>query len=471
MNFSRLCALATDRDAERFTRDRTVALTGYRLIAVGNGRRTPIGSERVRPVRPGALAVRPVPRPVRWSFVLFVFAFPFETLSLGFMRGALSLPKLCGFLFFATYLLHYGPLARKSFPAFGQAMFWFSAYAAIFLLHGWLVDEPWLSSFLVRGFTIVQLLILFWTGADLLRDAAVNRGALRSYLAASLFLAVGVIFHLPGFEAELDAGRVTGLGDNPNEVAQHMAVALIILIGLYVDKRRKRLRTSTYLIGAALPLAMLLVLTGSRGGVLAFVGGCLLYLMPRWRSQRTATTIMAAAIGIIAVLYMSASNEYVSARWQQAYYEGSLSGREEILPAAVGMIAEEPLFGWHPVNWFYELGRRTGHPEGKDAHNLVLALLLEVGILGAIPFFVGYGLCFRAAWKARGGPLGMMPAALLSTVLAAGMSGTTLTWKTQWWVLSLALAMASLARRQSFSCRAAGLMPRARFLHRVSRAC
>ena len=74
----------------------------------------------------------------------------------------------------------------------------------------------------------------------------------------------------------------------------------------------------------------------------------------------------------------------------------------------------------------------------------LLAVLLEVGIIGAIPYLVGLWLCAQSAWRARVGGLGLLPLALLSTVLACGMSGNILRWKTQWLVSALALASALL---------------------------
>ena len=47
-------------------------------------------------------------------------------------------------------------------------------------------------------------------------------------------------------------------------------------------------------------------------------------------------------------------------RWRQTYYEGDTTGRDVIYAAAVEMISERPLFGWNPVEAFYELAKRVG---------------------------------------------------------------------------------------------------------------
>jgi O-antigen ligase len=119
------------------------------------------------------------------------------------------------------------------------------------------------------------------------------------------------------------------------------------------------------------------------------------------------------------------------------------------MPAALTMIAERPIVGWGPVEFQHELARRLGIRWGqKDAHNLYTHLLLEVGIVGAVPFLIGLFLCVRAAWQGRSGNLGLMPLACLMTILAANMFLTHLARKPLWLVLALALAAEPLASRR-----------------------
>ena len=121
------------------------------------------------------------------------------------------------------------------------------------------------------------------------------------------------------------------------------------------------------------------------------------------------------------------------------------------------MISEQPILGWQPINWYYELGRRVGGnwtSIGRDAHNLFLSVLLQVGVIGAIPFLIGLWLCGQSAWMARTRSLGLLPLALVITVLAVGMSATTLGLKLHWFILSLALAAGS-GRRAALPARVA----------------
>jgi O-antigen ligase len=97
--------------------------------------------------------------------------------------------------------------------------------------------------------------------------------------------------------------------------------------------------------------------------------------------------------GIAAFLYMIATNPTVMARWQLAQ-KGDLSTRQLAIPPALGMISERPMFGWGPMEFMSELGSRVirrGFRNTADTHNLLFNMLLEVGVVGTMPFFVDSG--------------------------------------------------------------------------------
>jgi O-antigen ligase len=400
-------------------------------------------------VRYVTVRVNGIPKAVRWLFLLFVFSFPFEATDLGFMTGSLSISKLGGLFFFIFYFFYYGPFSKKrTLPHFSEPMSWFLGYLIIFVLNVFFVDEQFLGGFFSRCFTLTQLMVFFWVASDLLKDKKMAMAVLLTYSIASVLLALASIFQVPGFYEVVAEGRVTAIGDNPNALAEHMSVAGVTLVGLCLHMPYRFFLRRIFLLLLALPLMTVMVQTGSRTGVLAFIIGCLIYLLPHWRSRRLMISIILATLVIGATVYMVANDPDLMRRWNATYYEGSTSGRDVIYEAAFNMISEKPILGWHPIMWFYELGYRVGLWTGRDAHNLVLALLLEVGVVGTIPFLVGLWLCGRSAWRARVGHLGLLPLALLFTVLAAGTSGTTLVWKPQWLVLALSLATASTMTRE-----------------------
>ncbi len=400
-----------------------------------------------------AIRVRGIPAAVRWSFLLFVFSFPFEAINMGAMTGSVTIVRLGGFLFFAFYLLYYGPfLGTRLFAPISIPMYWFMGYLFVYLLNLPFVDERFMGdfSFWVHWFTLIQFLVLFWIASDLLTEQKMARNVLLTYSVASGIVALGVLLQVPGFYEEMAQGRVTALADNPGAVAERMAFAAVITVGLYLYRSHKHFLSNFLLLVLTLAFLLVMVKTGGRGPTIAFMIGGWVYLLPYGRSKRAWTGIILALLAIIGVVYISASNPEVLERWRLSS-EGDLAGRQFLWPEAFNMILERPIFGWHPGIWDYELGRRIGLLTGKDAHNLFLSILLEVGVIGASPFFVGLWLCGRSAWRARRGNLGVLPLALMVTALVCAMDTTSIISsgsKVQWLFLALTAATVASAPRK-----------------------
>ena len=143
------------------------------------------------------------PAIVRWSFLLFVFSFPFEPVDVG-LSGLLSLSRATGLLFFASYVYHHSPLFYRQFffaPA-PRAMWWFLGYVAVYAFNGLVIPDRSVSEFLVRLFTLVQLVVFFWFASSLLQTEELAKHVLLAYSLASVILAIGVLFALPGFSVQ-----------------------------------------------------------------------------------------------------------------------------------------------------------------------------------------------------------------------------------------------------------------------------
>jgi O-antigen ligase len=348
---------------------------------------------------------------------------PFEAIQFE-ARGASSLPRLAGLLFSSACLLYPKVYFRRPLPA----LWWFAGYALVLGLSDLFIPEMF-----------IQLLIMGWLGSTLVQEEKLLRHTVLTFSIATLLLATGMLTGLPGF-SQMKGGRLSAVGVNPNGLAGVLALGAQALIGLGIEQTpRKRWMRVTFMTMSFFPLAAL-VYTGSRSAVLGSVAGIAVYALPYYKSKRKMMAILAAAIAVIGVVYIVVNNQITSSRFEMTYETGNMAGREKIFPNAIEMIFEKPFLGWGPVEAFYELGRREGSGISRDAHNLFLHLLLEVGLLGAAPFLIGLGLCVRAAWTARGCSLGLLPLAWLVSMLVFSMSGTTHTSKLMWLVLIVSLA-------------------------------
>jgi len=395
-----------------------------------------------------------IPASIHWTLLFFIFSIPFEAVDLGF--GDLVSPaRVAALPFFVACLFK----PRLCFRRPSAPVWWFFAYLG-FVAFGILyvipsdLRRPALSPFL----TIVQLVIFFWIAANLFRDRKLAGQALRTYALGVVVLAVGTLANIPGFAASMEthesvaAARVTALGYASNDLAAIAALGAVILLGDFLGSSLKRGRRILFGI-AALPLIVVVIRTGSRAGVLALFAGLAVFLLPATGTRRQGLAVLLAAVVLLGVGYTAVTNPLLEDRFNAAYYYGDTAGHERIFNASVGMIAEKPVTGWGPTAGLLELGERLQYRATKrggyslrDTHNLLLYLMLEVGIIGTIPFLVGLFLVVRAAWRGRKGPLGLMPLALIAVLLTVNLAHTFYGRKPMWLVMAVAVASAAGAR-------------------------
>jgi O-antigen ligase len=398
-----------------------------------------------------------VPAIVRWSFIVFAATMPLEAADIPIASSTFSVARLSGLAFFASYLFFYNPLSgKRPFPPVPAALSWFLLYLLVFTAHGFFLDPMDYRQFVSVLLTLVQLMMLFWIASSLLRVELLARRALIAFAAGAVVCAAGTLAGLPGFATVIETGsgnRITAMSFNPNYLAYTMALAAIILIATALETRARYGWLKALWVAPVLPLLAMMVRSGSRTGVAAFAIGFFLCALPSRQSRRRLIVVFLAGAVVASLLFLVLRNPIIVKRFEQSY-EGNLAGRQLIIPASLDMFLQKPVLGWQPVAYWEELGRRVGKIWGvKDAHNLIFHLLLEVGLLGAVPVFVGLWLCVMGAWKARAGNYGTLPFALLAMTLSANLTHTYLARKPQWLVLAFAVAAAATAVQRSAAAR------------------
>jgi len=371
------------------------------------------------------VAVNPV---VRAAFYGFVFSIPFD---LPYLKLSLEVTTVTGALFLLCTLIQ----PSVSFRRIPGAVMWFVVYLWMFGLSTLINRNPLNSLVLVLFLFMVQLVLILWTSSNLLRDPRVMRGVIITLALAVALRAVLQELGIGATTKELWTGgeRVSAFGQNPNLASIIMSVGIVMLLHL-------RPRLLTWPLAAFGAYAVMQ--TGSRGGLLCFVAGLLVWAL---MSGRTAgAKVRGLALGLIAVALLGVGvmrSEMLRNRLLAAE-EGRLAGRERIYPAVLSMISEKPVFGWGPVENQVEIAQRIGElrKDKRDAHNLVLDLMSSTGLAGTIPFLLGMGMCVLSAFRARRGPYGSLPLAICAVTFVGCMSGTWIAAKIVWLVFAIALA-------------------------------
>jgi O-antigen ligase len=393
---------------------------------------------------------KPIPKVIEWTFLLFVVTIPLEGLDLPFFTSqGITLPKLFGFLFFCSYMAKSGLPLKLSLPPIPSALWWFLGYLIIFAASGLMAGDTavvGIRQYVIRILTVAQQVVLLWFAADFLRDGKFARKSLITFVTVCAFVAVGALLGLPGFGSDSYQDRVSAFDASPNDIGPLMAYAAIVSCGFYLIKTGWSGKRKLLLIVVTIPILGLMVASGSRAAMAAFFMGMTFFFVPHRRSRRMMLAFGFGAAVIAAVLFFILHDPTTAERWTGTITQGETAGRWPIYAAAWQMFEEKPLLGWGGLAALDELGFRLGLQHARDAHNFVLYLLIQVGLVGTIPFLVALWFCLKAAWKARVYQFGLVPLSVIIAVLTYGMAHTGIRAKVFWLILGFVLAASAAGR-------------------------
>ncbi|HXF83160.1 MAG TPA: O-antigen ligase family protein [bacterium] len=368
-----------------------------------------------------------------------VASFPFEMPALE-LRW--QVPQVTSSLFLVSTLLQPGVCYRRlpgPLWAFGGFLY---AFLLAVALHD-PIDPMETAQYFVL---VTQALVLFWAASNLLRDGRVARGVLWAMAAGALVWGLLPMLGVGRTAETVWTGgeRITAFGQNANRASVLVSTGILALFGVTRpgpgQPNRWRLLVWPFLA----VMALAVIETGSRGGLLSLMAGLLVFVVfPRARTLAGfVRAILTGAVAIVALGWSASRTEVMRHRLEATAETHTMSGREDLFPALWDMFLERPVTGWGPVNNQYEVAIRAPFADKvkRDAHNLGLELLTATGLVGAVPCLVGLGLCAAAAWRGRRGPYGAVPLALLATFMMANMSGNHLALKPFWLGLALAVA-------------------------------
>lgn len=376
--------------------------------------------------------------------------------------------KALGGILFVTWLmsLRY-PAARKRYrslleeqPVLVAAVVAFMGWAVTSLL--WSLDNALALDALLRWGLSFLLMAIVFTAARDRRSAVLICGAFA--VSAALSTVIGAA---AGRSVD---GRLTGTLADPNEFAAFLVPALLIA-GALAATAANALRRLAF-AGVALICGVGILLTGSRGGIIAALAALAAWLVfgGRWRFRVLAA---AAVIGVVAIAYLNAyADPATRDRVMQVTAQDELAsdggtGRTDIWRVGLRAFDDNPVRGAGVGNYTEATPRYLDQPglvrrsdfffeTPKVAHNMYLQALVEVGIVGTSLFGLALLLVMRSAVRAarafrRRGDDQME---LLSRSLLAGLVGTLAAdffisgqYQRALWILAgLALAFWSLAR-------------------------
>jgi O-antigen ligase len=376
-----------------------------------------------------------IPGLLKWMFVLVLFVIPFESVQTSFTSGSFTVTKWAGWMFLIVAAL----FPRISFRRSSYVIWLFVLYLFIYLFFGLFQNPIFVPYMFERSFTILQMIIFMWIAQNLLRDRPTSHLVLFSLGASATLISLLQIAGITSVAYDGMQSRMTALGEDPNSFAAVLALGFLSLLGLafFSPVKLKALRI------AAVPMLGLIMVviirTGSRGGMLGVLCGMLILMLDTQSSRSVITNIAIVSIAIFALYTAVSSDSSAWSRLRLSVEKGSLADREKIMPMAWKMIQERPVSGWGPYANYAELGRRLNRPT-RDTHNLFLLILTEVGLIGAIPYFLAIAGTAQKAWTARAKLHNILPLMLLACLFVVNMALSWHNRKLHWFVLAYCIA-------------------------------
>jgi O-antigen ligase len=386
-------------------------------------------------------------RAVRAAYYAFMMWIPVETIlvlktAADGDGGGVTVSRLLGFLLFGLALIEW----RRCFRIIPIAFWLIAWYLAVYALSQLRIPSSLDAMFRANQLTLIQMAALFLISANLFADARFRGTVLRMYGWWVSLVAIGMILGV--FGGEFGEGRDSILGQDPNVAAAFFALGAVCIAGdsWIFSSKRWMPRLVMSLLAIAAILAAILE-TGSRGGLLVFSAGIVGLAICGGKATRKRRALIAGAvIGMLGLLILREfrNGTNTASRLAATWSQGDTAGRTAIYDEAWSMFLRKPLLGYGGENNFSTLGIRLREADGgyyfRDTHNLLLAVLTEVGVVGAAPFVVAILYALWISWRHGRRTDDSLPFALMCAQILTNTSLTGYHQKLFWIVLAAAVA-------------------------------
>lgn len=310
-----------------------------------------------------------------WFALLFIFVLPWENILM-FENGE-TISKLLGIAVAAFWVFTVFVLGRARAPL--------PFHLAVLVFALWNLFSTWWSVDPERSFeratTYIQIAILVYILWDIFSGSTGLIAILQAYILGACVTAGSTLYSYINASAYY-YNRYAASGFNPNDASLILALGLPIAWCLTICPDRKSINLLFRFIALVyIPAAIYAIfLTGSRGS-LAAAAATTIFVVITFFELRPRTRIILFTVSTIASYFMLIMVPTTSiARLETKGL--SLNGREEVWEQVVEVIADYPILGVGSA------AVKTVIEREQAAHNFVLAITSELGIVGISLFSI-----------------------------------------------------------------------------------
>lgn len=190
--------------------------------------------------------------------------------------------------------------------------------------------------------------------------------------------------------AEYVNGRFRLMGiikEDPNYLCAYFAFGVIYSVGILTDK--VKIRRKIPAIAELILYFYLILISGSRGGLIAIVAGAAVYLLT-YGDKKTKHIVRKLVLVVIIAFAIISMIDYLPESLRLRFTIGDVvedggSGRTQLWGQAIDLFLNANLlrqifgFGTASIRWCFAY---YGYPDGNVVHNIFLETLAELGIIG-----------------------------------------------------------------------------------------
>lgn len=299
----------------------------------------------------------------------------------------------------------------------------------------WTLDQEYTKE---RIWTYTQLLVMICLIFQWVDTEQRLRSLLKAYVLGTSVAAIATVLNF--LDAAEKTQRFALQGFNPNNLAVILALGIPLGWYLFLTEDR-RLRGWPYGLYALLaPVAV--ILTASRNGMIATVLALSFVVLSipfsRWHHRLTLTATTGAALALAVYLVPSWTWNRLASTTEQI---GGMNGRFNIWAAGAEAFYQHPLVGVGAGAFKIAVENSLGSLIAP--HNVYVAVLVEMGLIGFFLFILIIGSILNWVWKMRG----LSRLLWLNIFMVWGISAAALNWewrKQTWLMFVLAATHAAI---------------------------
>ena len=254
-------------------------------------------------------------------------------------------------------------------------------------------------------------------------------------------------------------GRL-GVGEmsNPNSFGRAIGLGLLLLP--YLWWRFHGLLAKTLICAGALLIAVAVVKSGARA-----VWVSLMLTLPAafWfaetrltaRTAKTVAIVVVAVVALVVALHMGLVSSRIMERFSMLNQGVQAGGRSTIWRVCIAAFMDHPIlgmghtvFGATSVEVAVRHSLSLPHNVSRDPHSTYLAVLADMGIMGALSYGAILVYMARSLWRFPGSALRGTMIGVFLFLLIVGITGTSLHNKSFWMPFAIMAAAVAVHRRQ-----------------------